>query len=36
MILSHQSSLVECDPYYSNFLDATYNAKTGSEVPDIK
>jgi CubicO group peptidase (beta-lactamase class C family) len=30
MILSHQSSLIECDPYYSNFLDATYNAKTGA------
>jgi len=36
MILSHQSSLLECDPYYSNFLDATYNAKSGSEVPNIK
>jgi CubicO group peptidase (beta-lactamase class C family) len=36
MILSHQSSFVECDPYYSNFLTATYNAKTGSEVPNIK
>jgi CubicO group peptidase (beta-lactamase class C family) len=36
MILSHQSSLMECEPYYSNFLDATYNAKTGTEVPNIK
>lgn len=36
MILSHQSSLVECDPYYSDFLDTTYNANTGSDVPNIK
>lgn len=35
MILSHQSSILECDPYYSDFLTATYNAKTGSEVPNI-
>lgn len=30
MILSHQSSLIECDPYYSDFLVATYNAKDGT------
>lgn len=36
MILTHQSSLIECDPYYSNFLDDTYNAKTGTEVPKIR
>ena len=29
MALSHQSSLIECDPYYSNFLMDTYNAKSG-------
>jgi CubicO group peptidase (beta-lactamase class C family) len=36
MALSHQSSLIECDPYYSNFLAATYNAKDGYEVPHIR
>jgi CubicO group peptidase (beta-lactamase class C family) len=36
MILSHQSSLLECDPYYSDFLTATYNAKDGTQVPNIK
>jgi CubicO group peptidase (beta-lactamase class C family) len=36
MVLSHQSSIIECDPYYSDFLSATYNAKTGAEVPSIK
>ena len=36
MALSHQSSLIECEPYYSNFLTDTYNAKTGNEVPSIK
>lgn len=36
MTLSHQSSLIECEPYYSNFLTASYVAKTGYEVPPIK
>lgn len=36
MALSHQSSLIECEPYYSNFLTDGYNAKTGTEVPAIK
>jgi CubicO group peptidase (beta-lactamase class C family) len=36
MVLSHQSSLIECEPYYSNFLTGTYNAKNGIEVPHIK
>lgn len=36
MALSHQSSLIECEPYYSNFLTDTYNAKSGTEVPPIK
>lgn len=36
MMLSHQSSLIECEPYYSNFLTDTYNAKTGAEIPLLK
>ena len=36
MILTHQSSLIECNPYYNDFLMTTYNAETGSEVPHIK
>ena len=36
MVLSHQSTLIECDPYYSNFLAGTSNAKNGLEVPHIK
>ena len=36
MVLSHQSSLIECDPYYTDFLMTTYNAKSGSEVPHLK
>ena len=36
MILTHQSSLIECNPYYNDFLMATYNAKSGWEVPHIK
>jgi D-alanyl-D-alanine carboxypeptidase len=32
MILSHQSSLVECD-VYNTFLVDSYNAQTGYDVP---
>ena len=36
MVLSHQSTLIECDPYYTNFLMDTYNAKDGYSVPHLK
>lgn len=36
MILSHQSSIIECEPYYPSFLTATLNAKDGTQVPNIK
>lgn len=29
MVLSHQSSIAECEPYYTNFLTDTYQAKSG-------
>lgn len=36
MILSHRSSLLECEPYYQNFKSAIAEAKSGAEIPDIK
>lgn len=36
MLLTHQSSLIECEPYYSNFLMDTYNAKNGTAVPKLQ
>jgi D-alanyl-D-alanine carboxypeptidase len=36
MVLSHQSSLLDCEPFYSNFLSASINAKSGYDIPDIK
>lgn len=36
MVLSHQSSLVECEPYYTNFMIASGNAASGSDIPDLK
>lgn len=35
MVLTHQSSLIECDAY-NNFLVDTYNAPTGNSVPLLK
>lgn len=35
MVLSHQSSLIECDAY-NNFLVDTYNAPTGNSIPLLK
>jgi CubicO group peptidase (beta-lactamase class C family) len=35
MILSHQSSLIECEPFYSNFLEAS-DIDQVSDVPDLK
>ena len=29
MVMSHQSSIVDCDPIYLNFLSLTGAAKTG-------
>ena len=36
MILSHQSSIVEPDKEYDDFLTTTYNAKDGTSIPDLK
>lgn len=36
MILSHQSSLIECEPYYTDFLMASAGAKSGSDVPPLE
>lgn len=36
MVLSHQSGIAECEPYYTDFLTATYQAQTGADVPPIK
>lgn len=36
MILTHQSSLIECEPYYSSFLTDTYRALDGSQVPSLR
>lgn len=36
MILSHQSSILECYPYYNDFLVATAQANSGYDVPSIK
>lgn len=36
MVLSHQSTLIECQPYYDNFLMDSYNAPSGTSVPYIK
>jgi hypothetical protein len=35
MLLTHQSSLIECHAY-DDFLDATYyNSKSGADIPNI-
>lgn len=36
MILSHTSSILECYPYYNDFLVGTSQAKSGYDVPSIK
>lgn len=36
MVMSHQSSIVDCDPTYTNFLSLTGAAKTGLEVPQLR
>ena len=36
MVMSHQSSIVDCDPAYLGFLYLTRISKTGEKVPNIK
>lgn len=36
MVMSHTSSIVDCDPNYIHFLSLTGSAKTGLEVPLLK
>jgi CubicO group peptidase (beta-lactamase class C family) len=36
MVMSHQSSIVDCDPAYINFLYATRAAKSGGRIPNIR
>ena len=36
MVMSHQSSIIDCDPAYSNFLYMTYNIENGVDVPPLK
>jgi D-alanyl-D-alanine carboxypeptidase len=36
MVMSHQSSIVDCDPTYLGFLYLTRTATTGEKVPNIK
>lgn len=36
MIMSHQSSIVDCDPAYINFLYLTRSAKNGDQIPELK
>lgn len=36
MVMSHQSSIVDCDPVYLNFLSLTSQAQTGKTIPLMK
>jgi CubicO group peptidase (beta-lactamase class C family) len=36
MVMSHQSSIVDCDPTYLGFLYLTRTVPNGSKVPNLK
>jgi len=36
MVMSHTSSISDCDPNYINFLSLTGSAKTGKDIPLLK
>lgn len=36
MVISHQSSIVDCDPVYWSFLSLTSQAQTGRAVPEMR
>lgn len=36
MLLSHQSSIVDCDPGYINFLYLTRSVQRGDQIPNIR